>query len=261
MYKILIVEDEEIIRRGICNAIPWEESGCRVIGEAGNGEEGIRKIEELRPDIVITDINMPVMDGLEMIAQSKIQYDYAAIILTGYSDFEYAREAIRIGVSGYVLKPINMEELKEALAQAVLELKKIHSLKKRREKIMEFKNVSLIDSEPENTDPLVNVVLSYINENYRNKFTMADIEEELHYSERYISQRFQNAIGTTVIEYLNRYRIQKALALLRNEDIPLSEVGWMCGIGEYKYFNYVFKKYIGCSSKEYRTRILQNSSK
>ena len=87
MYKVLLVEDEEIIRCGIRNSIPWAEFGCCVAGEAGNGEEGARQIEELRPDIVITDINMPVMDGLAMLAATKLKYDYAAVILTGYSEF------------------------------------------------------------------------------------------------------------------------------------------------------------------------------
>ena len=85
MYRVLLVEDEEIIRKGIKNSIPWEEFGCSVIGEAGNGEEGVKLIEELRPDIVITDINMPLMDGLTMLSRTKFRYDYAAVILTGYS--------------------------------------------------------------------------------------------------------------------------------------------------------------------------------
>ena len=86
-------------------------------------------MKSLKPDIVITDINMPVMDGLQMIANTKTVFDYVAIILTGYSDFEYAMEAIRNGVSTYVLKPLNMEEMKEALEQAVLESKNIHYLR------------------------------------------------------------------------------------------------------------------------------------
>ena len=257
MYSVLLVEDEEIIRKGIRNSIPWEELGCRVIGEAGNGEEGKRLIEELRPDIVITDINMPLMDGLAMLAQTKFQYDYAAVILTGYSEFEYAREAIRNGVSSYVLKPLNTEEMKEALEQAVLESKNIYYLRQRNESSKEPGNVSLLEQEKEgeNQDPLVEQVLEYIGDNYRNKKTLSDLEQNLHYSERYISRRFQKALGTTIIEYLNRYRLQKALVLMKEGRVPLSEVGWECGIGEYKYFNYVFKKYMGCSAKEYQGRI------
>lgn len=255
MYQVLLVEDEDIIRRGIRNSILWEELGCRVAGEASNGEEGVAAIRELRPDIVITDINMPVMDGLAMIAQTKIEYDYAAIILSGYSDFEYAREAIRHGVSGYVLKPLNMGEMKEALEQAVLELEKIHSLKQQNEKTGQMGSITLLDAKKSYQDPVVVQVLAYIAKNYQNKITLADLEQEVHYSERYINHKFQNEVGTTVIEYLNRYRIQKALSLIKESEIPLSEIGWECGIGEYKYFNYVFKKYIGCSAKEYLSRV------
>lgn len=254
MYKVLLVEDEEIIRRGIRLSIPWEESGCCVVGEAGNGEEGKALIEKLKPDIVITDINMPIMDGLTMLAQTKTQYDYAAIILTGYSEFEYAREAIRTGVSSYVLKPLNMDEMKAALEQAVLESENIYYLRQRNEKTRELSNISLLEKK-EYQDPVVNQVLDYISGNYKNKITLSDLEQVLHYSERYINQRFQRAVGTTVIEYLNRYRIQKALGLLKEGSLPLSEVGYECGIGEYKYFNYVFKKYIGCSAREYQNRI------
>jgi two-component system response regulator YesN len=255
MYRVLLVEDEEIIRRGIRLSVPWEESGCCVVGEAGDGEEGRRMIEELKPDIVITDINMPIMDGLTMLAQTKLQYDYAAILLTGYSEFEYAREAIRMGVSSYVLKPLNMDDMKAALEQAVLESDNIYYLRQRNEKTEELENISLIKREKEYSDPVVEQVLDYISANYQNKITLSDLEQQLHYSERHINQQFRRAMGTTVIEYLNRYRIQKALGILKERNTPLSEVGYECGIGEYKYFNYVFKKYIGCSAKEYQSRL------
>lgn len=255
MYRVLLVEDEEIIRKGIRLSVPWEESGCCVVGEAGNGVEGKALIEELKPDIVVTDINMPVMDGLTMIAETKYRYDYAAVILSGYSEFEYAREAIRSGVSSYVLKPLDMGEMKEALDQAVLESKNIHYLRRRNEATEEWRDISLLEKEREYQDPVVDQVLAYIGANYQNKITLAELAQEFHYSERYINQRFQKALGTTVIEYLNRYRIQKALGILKKGELPISEVGWECGIGEYKYFNYVFKKYMGCSSKEYQSRI------
>ena len=255
MYKVLLVEDEEIIRNGIRHSIPWAEFGCRVAGEAGDGEEGMRMIEELKPDIVITDINMPVMDGLAMLSATKLKYDYAAVILTGYSDFEYAREAIRNGVSGYVLKPLNMNEMKEALAQAVLESRNIGYLRQKYQEETERRNILLLELDRNYQDPVVQSILEYIAAHYREKIMLSDLAEELHYSERYISQKFQKAVGTTVIEYLNRYRIQKALIFIREKTFPLSEIGWEVGIGEYKYFNHVFKKYIGCSAKEYQQMI------
>lgn len=89
MYRVLLVEDEEIIRKGIRYSVPWEECGCSVVGEAENGAVGEEKIAELQPDIVITDITMPVKSGLEMIADTREKFNYIAIILTGYSEFEY----------------------------------------------------------------------------------------------------------------------------------------------------------------------------
>ncbi len=258
MYSVLLVEDEEIIRKGIKHSVLWEEYSCAVIGEACNGEEGKEMIETLHPDIVVTDINMPVMDGLTMLAETKYTFDYVAIILTGYSDFNYAKEAIRNGVSNYVLKPLNMAEMKEALERAVLESRNIHYLRGRNEAAKELKNILLVSDKDykDSEDKLVRQILKYLYENYREKIALTDLEEKLHYSERYINQRFQKEIGTTVIEYLNRYRVHKALQLIKDGALPLSEIGYECGIGDYKYFNHVFKKYIGCSVREYKIRIL-----
>ena len=232
MYRVLLVEDEEIIRKGIRYSVPWEECGCSVVGEAENGAVGEEKIAELQPDIVITDITMPVKSGLEMIADTREKFNYIAIILTGYSEFEYAQQAIRNGVSDYVLKPLDMD------AEAVRSRTALPPL-----------------SEDKVTDPLVLRIVAYLKENYQSKITLADLQEQFHYSERYINQKFQKELGTTVIDYLNRCRIQNALELIRKGKLPISQIGWECGIGEYKYFNHVFKKYIGCSVREYQSTL------
>ena len=98
-------------------------------------------------------------------------------------------------------------------------------------------------------------IVAYLKENYRSKITLADLQEQFHYSERYINQKFQKELGTTVIDYLNRCRIQNALELIRKGKLPISQIGWECGIGEYKYFNHVFKKYIGCAVREYQSTL------
>lgn len=238
MYRVLLVEDEEIIRKGIRYSVPWEEYGCSVVAEAENGAVGEEKIAELRPDIVITDITMPVKSGLEMIADTREEYKYIAIILTGYSEFEYAQQAIRNGVSDYVLKPLDMDEMGAALEKAVRSRTALPPL-----------------SEEKVTDPLVLRIVTYLKENYQSKITLADLQEQFHYSERYINQKFQKELGTTVIDYLNRCRIQNALELIRKGELPISQIGWECGIGEYKYFNHVFKKYMGCSVREYQSTL------
>ena len=99
MYKVLIVEDEDIIRKGLLFMVNWQDADCVVVGEAADGLEGLEKIRDTSPDIVVVDINMPVKDGLSMLEDSIEEYGYDAIIVSGYSDFEYARKAIRLGVT------------------------------------------------------------------------------------------------------------------------------------------------------------------
>lgn len=117
MYKVLIVEDEDIIRKGLLFMVNWQDADCVVVGEAADGLEGLEKIRDTSPDIVVVDINMPVKDGLSMLEDSIEEYGYDAIIVSGYSDFEYARKAIRLGVTEYLLKPVNFNELYDALGK------------------------------------------------------------------------------------------------------------------------------------------------
>lgn len=118
MYKVIIVEDEEPIRKGLECAIPWTELDCTVVGGGRNGLEGIRAIEELAPDIVIVDINMPILDGVEMMKRTHETYLYSAIVLSGYSSFEYAKDTMKYGAIRYLLKPLKKDELCEAIAEA-----------------------------------------------------------------------------------------------------------------------------------------------
>lgn len=123
MFKVLIVDDEFIIRKGLKNIIDWRGLGCEVCGEASDGIEGIRMIRELRPHILITDINMPEIDGLSMIKETKqLLPGSKIIILTGYRDFEYIQEAIRLGAFDYILKPSKIEDLTAIVNKAIAEL-------------------------------------------------------------------------------------------------------------------------------------------
>ena len=119
MYKILLVEDEPLIRRTLKKIITNANNKYEICGEAENGEEGIKKASELEPDIIITDICMNHMTGLEMIEKLKsIIPSCIIIILTGYRDFEYAKQAIELGAFRFLLKPTKKDELLEALSRA-----------------------------------------------------------------------------------------------------------------------------------------------
>ena len=124
MYRVLIVEDEDIIRKGIAYTMDWMGMGCVITGEAANGREGIEKILELKPDIVLADIMMPYVDGIEMIRQTKSEVSYKSILLTSYAEFSYARQAIDLQVSDYLMKPVEEDELKNAIDKVIKQIEK-----------------------------------------------------------------------------------------------------------------------------------------
>lgn len=120
MWKIVIVDDERQVLQGMKRIIPWRELGAELAGEASDGEQGVRIVLESQPDIVITDIYMPVMSGLDMMEELRNrQYDGTFIILSGYSDFEYARRALRLNVQDYLSKPATVQTIKDVLSKAI----------------------------------------------------------------------------------------------------------------------------------------------
>ena len=118
MYSLLIADDEASIREGLKYILEWDELGFEVIGDAGNGEEALSIILDKKPDVVMLDVRMPKMHGTDVIREArKAGYKGKCIILSGYSDFKYAQDAISSGVSFYLTKPLDEEELLEAIAK------------------------------------------------------------------------------------------------------------------------------------------------
>ena len=116
MLKVLLADDEEIICRMLCKLINWEARGMEIVGMAGTGIEAVQMMEQLAPDIVISDVRMPGMDGLQLVEKGKeLGLDIDYIIMSGYKHFEYAYTALNLGVIYYLLKPINQTELEETL--------------------------------------------------------------------------------------------------------------------------------------------------
>ena len=139
MYKILLVDDDRLIRRSLATTIPWKRYGYELVGEASNGEEGLSLIDKHKPQIVISDIKMPFMDGLQMASIGKTRYpEIKVILLTGYEDFKFAQEAIKIKAFDYLLKPVESSILLKKVQQAAMEWEREQTSQKQKVKGIRF---------------------------------------------------------------------------------------------------------------------------
>lgn len=254
MFKILIAEDEEIIRKGLVCTIDWLSMDCTVVAEASNGIEGLEKIERYKPDIVIADIRMPKMDGIEMIQNALKNNDFESIILTGYSEFEYARKAITLRVFDYILKPVDEEILLKTIEKLKMSIEEKRVYSSVLKKIKSKKELALIDLAlytGENINFYVKETLQRIKEKYNKKISIESIADELGVSPSYLSRKFKEVTSQTFLEVLNKYRVQKATELLNAGKYKIYEVSYMVGFSDYKQFYGVFKKYTGTTPTDF----------
>lgn len=253
MYKIVIIEDEDIIRNGLIQMVHELMDQCRVVAEARNGKEGIKVIESSKPDIVLLDLNMPIMNGLEML-EALPQNLFSTIVISGQSEFEYAKKAIQYDVVSYLLKPIDAKSLKESIEKAidVLEMKRRYISERKKDPYEIFRNYKDTDSVT-----LIKAI-QYIEDNIGQKILMDDLVEYTKRSVTSINNRFQRDFGMTFNEYLTRLRIQKAIDLMANKELHLYEVAQRVGFADYKYFNQVFKKVVGESPRLVQTYFMRH---
>ncbi|WP_371362577.1 putative response regulatory protein [Sporomusa rhizae] len=258
MLKVLIVEDEEIIRRGLVYTIDWLSMHCMVIGSAANGKEGLAMLRRYEPDIVLVDILMPEMNGIEMLeaAQSLDIKPFKSIILTSYTNFEFARKAIYLQATDYLLKPVDEDELRNTVdrIRARLEESKAYSniiaLTKKND-IEQLVDWDVYLNKDNLKNSYVAQALYKIRDHYDEKISIDSIAEELHVSASYLSRKFKEATSHTFLELLMRYRIQKAICLLKKGTYRVYEVSDMTGFSDYKNFCVVFKKYTKTSPTEF----------
>ena len=257
MYKVLLVEDEERIRKGLRAVFPWEKCGCTVIGEAENGQEGIERIRALKPDIVLTDISMPIVNGIEMLQQTMGEYPFAAILLTVYSEFDYARDALKLGAIDYLMKPLQNSELAAALEKAGMWLENQKRLMRKPAGSTAPLKSAVLQMPSEVHSERVRKILRYTEKHFRKKIRINDLVGELHTSAGYLNQLFKEQTGYTYNDYLNRFRILRAMDLLEDDQQKIYQIAEEVGIEDYKYFVSVFEKYTGMTPTNYRKEVNQ----
>jgi len=250
MYKVVIIDDEPIIVEGISRSIPWEKWDCEVVATANDGIEGQEVIRKEKPNIIISDISMPGLDGLTMVAGLKSEFENMEIsILTGFRDFDYAQQAIRLGVTRFLLKPSNMDELEEAVQTMVNNLKKkqIEPDCEPQEKHETHENTA--------SSFIVKNALQYLEENYDKKITLCELAEKVYVSQWHLSKLLNKHTGQNFSEILNHIRIEKAKELLKDPALRIGDIAEKVGFMDMAHFSRVFKKMCSMSANEYRNTI------
>lgn len=240
--KIIIVDDEVKIRNGLHKLISKHER-YEVFGVFSDAFSMLNSPKALNADVLITDIKMPVIDGLELIRKIREKnHKIKIIILSGYGNFNYAQEAIKLGVYRYLLKPTNPKELLSVLNEIFEES----------EKLSKLKNPEQEESLNTVNHIIIQKAMRYVEINYNKKINLKETTEYLHISPNYFCELFKKHLDKTFIEYVNDYRIERSKPLLKDISLSISEISRMVGYSESKYFCNIFKRKTGITPKEYR---------
>lgn len=245
MYRVLVVDDEKLVVESIKRGINWNDYGYEIIGEAYDGAEALEKIGRLMPDVVFTDIRMPEMDGIELIKEGKlVSKETQFVIVSGYSEFEYAQKAITYGAVGYCLKPVDELEI-------VNILNKIKSILQESKTAVESR---IIDCCGDGTvkHKTIKSILEYVKINFLKDISIQTLSEEFYVNPSYVSRLFKKELGKTFTEYLSALRIEHACSLFEKTDLSIAEIAEKSGYDDYFYFNKVFKKFTGKTPYQYR---------
>lgn len=284
MYRVVIIDDEPIIVEGISRIVPWEKYNCKIVSTANDGMEGAEVIRKYKPNIVISDIAMPGVDGLTMVAGLKSEFpDVQISILTGYRDFDYAQKAIRLGVVRFLLKPSNLEEIEEAVRTMVDNLSKndifpeieeecvalndteievdgdAYSEEDSEKEAKKYKKINADDGEDKTSHLagsfVVNNAIRYIENNYKQKLSLADVAEKAYVSQWHLSKLLNRHYGQNFSEILNNIRIREAKKLLADPSLRIGGIATSVGFVDIAHFSRVFKKSTGISANEYRNSL------
>ncbi len=253
MLDILIVEDEAPIREWLVYTIDNIDEKYKVSYSAQNGKEAYDIWKEKRQRLIITDIQMPRMDGIELTKKVKeVDEDTFIILLTNHAEFSYAKEAITYGVYEYLIKSeIRVKEIEIILEDIYKRIEKSSSESKANNTRQDSPKYKNKDNDKKYSRSIKNA-LDYIEKNYKNHISLGDISKHVYLSQEYFSRLFKEEVGINFINYLTLYRIDKAEYLLKNTDMKITQVADEVGYSNASYFSKSYKKYKGISPDDDR---------
>ena len=236
----MLADDEVTILEGFKRLFDWKAHGCEVVCEAYDGAMAVNQARSFCPDLIVMDINMPVMSGLDALRRIRGQNeDVACIIVSGYDEFEYAREALRLQSADYILKPVDFAEFG---------------------RILDNIKMKLIRGRQERTDAdddrLALRLAAYLQDNLAQEVSLQSLAEEFHLNASYISQLFKNELGMKYHDYLTKLRLGRAKTLLASTGKSIAEIAGETGFKDYRVFTKTFKNAEGETPSAYRNRFL-----
>ncbi|SDD18231.1 Helix-turn-helix domain-containing protein [Paenibacillus sp. UNCCL117] len=272
MYKVLIADDETLDLEGMKAFIPWESLGMEIVGAVTNGFSACELAERERVDVLVTDVNMPNMSGLELARRVRERYaDVRVVFVSGYRDFQYVKEALALQAYSYVLKPMNEEELIESLDRIRKDLdearERERELKLMRSGGMQHAERSDIAAEgvggqalertwlsgkPVKNGKLIQEVIDYMREGLERQLTLKEAADKFGFSPNYLGQLFKEASGRSFHECLVALRMERAGELLRDPKLRIYEVAGRVGYRYMPYFSKQFKETYGMTPVEFR---------
>ena len=239
VYSIMIVEDEYLVRQGISSLVDFETFDMEVMDEAENGLDAWEKIQLAQPDIVLTDINMPHINGIKLAQLVKEQYPSVHIIfLTGYDDFDYALSAVKLGADDYLLKPFSREDVETMLFKVKEKLDK----ERKQQQVHELvEQAEFSDLEQTIHDRLTGAELS-----------LKSLAFQLGFSPSYLSVLIKKELGLPFQDYLIQERMKKAKLLLLTTDLKVYEIAEQVGFEDMNYFSQRFKQVVGVTPRQFK---------
>ena len=238
-YKLLIVDDESLSRTTLCNCFPWEHVGFELVGQASNGQIALDFLKKNTVHVLLCDIYMPIINGIELVKiLSSWDNPPITIFFSGYRDFEYARQAIALGVRSYILKPIKYDDLIQTFTTIKLELDRKYNHSQ--EPLSAYKQDNFVEN-----------VHTYVSNNLRTA-NLKDLSSQLYMNSCYVSQLYKQKTNQNFSDYLLEVRMKKAAELLTTTQEKIYSIGSMVGYSNAKNFARAFLSFYGQTPTEYR---------
>jgi YesN/AraC family two-component response regulator len=242
---MIVAEDEALIRKNIVKKILALTDRFEIAGEAEDGKTALDLVRMNHPDVLVTDIRMPLLSGLDLIREVHDAFPHVRIlIISGYDNFEYAQAAIKYGVSDYILKPIDREKLEEVLTRLLIRLEKDKET---------FRESRAYLTERSGQESLVNGVAEYMVNHFSEELSLGRLSSSFRVHPSYLTRVFKKFKGKAPLQYLQELRMNEAKRLLRlHPDMGIKEIAGTLGYFDQSYFSRAFKKFTGYTPQGYR---------